>query len=272
MLGIQLNMSSAYHPQSDGQTERMNRILEEVLRHYINPSHTNWEILLPWAEFAINSAYQESIKTTPFKLNYGWQPSSPLDVALHPITKDAVAGHPGATFTVESWQQALTTATRILQSAQDRQKHFADSKRTPLTYAVGDYCLLSSKHLTIVTTGVPKLLPRYLGPFKVLQMVGTAAVKLELPSHWKVHNVFHVSLTKPWKGSPPTTPEPVEVEGYPEYTVETILSHDLRSKRKGQQVIYYLVKWEGFGSEHNSWEPEANLTSDGKFENTAITE
>ena len=272
LLGIQLNMSSAYHPQSDGQTERMNRILEEVLRHYINPSHTNWETLLPWAEFAINSAYQESIKTTPFKLNYGWQPSSPLDVALQPLTKDALAQHPEATFTVESWQTALTTATRILQAAKDRQKHFADSKRTPLTYAEGDYCLLSSKHLTIVTTGVPKLLPRYLGPFKVHKMVGSAAVKLELPSHWKVHNVFHVSLTKPWKGSPPTNPEPVEVEGYPEYTVETILSHDLRSKRKGRQVIYYLVKWEGFGSEHNSWEPEGNLTSDGKFENTAIPE
>ena len=266
MLGIQLNMSSAYHPQSDGQTERMNRILEEVLRHYINPSHTNWESLLPWAEFAINSAYQESIKSTPFKLNYGWQPSSPLDVTLQPI-KD----NPQATYTVESWQSALTQATRVLQSAQDRHKHFADLKRKPLTYAENDYCLLSSKHLTIVTTGVPKLLPRYLGPFKVLKMVGSAAVKLELPAHWKIHNGFHVSLTKPWKGSPPTDPEPVEVEGFPEFTVETILSHDLRTKRKGQQVIYYLVKWEGFGSEHNSWEPEDNLTSDGKFENSAIT-
>ena len=270
-LGIQLNMSSAYHPQTDGQTERMNRTLEEVLRHYINPSHTNWESLLPWAEFAINSAYQESIKTSPFKLNYGWQPSSPLDVALQPLIGDAPATHPSATYTVESWQSSITKATRILQATQDRQKHFADSKRTPLTYTTSDYCLLSSKHLTIVTTGVPKLLPRYLGPFKVLKMVGKAAVKLDLPAHWKIHNVFHVSLTKPWKGSPPTEPEPVQVEGFPEYTVETILSHDLRSKRKGQPVIYYLVKWEGFGSEHNSWEPEDNLTSDGKYENTAIS-
>jgi hypothetical protein len=62
-----------------------------------------------------------------------------------------------------------------------------------------------------------------------------------------------------------------EVEGFPEFTIESILSHDLRTKRKGQQVIYYLVKWEGFGSEHNSWEPEDNLTSYGKYENTAIT-
>jgi hypothetical protein len=271
-LGIQLNMSSAYHPQSDGQTERMNRILEEVLRHYINPSHTSWESLLPWAEFAINSAYQESIRTTPFKLNYGWQPSSPLDVTLQTIKPDVVAKHPQATYTVESWQAAIRQTATLLQAAQDRQKHFADQKRQPLTYAEDDFCLLSSKHLKIITTGVPKLLPRYLGPFKVLKMVGSAAVKLDLPTTWKTHNVFHVSLTKPWKGSPPTEPEPMEVEGFPEYVVETILSHDLRSKRKGQQVIYYLVKWEGFGKEHNSWEPEDNLTSDGKYENTKITE
>jgi hypothetical protein len=78
-------MSTAFHPQSDGQTERMNRILEEVLRHYINPSHTAWEDLLPWVEFAVNSAFQESIKTTPFVLNYGWHPSTPFELGLRAI-------------------------------------------------------------------------------------------------------------------------------------------------------------------------------------------
>ena len=266
-------MSTAYHPQTDGQTERMNRILEEVLRHYIDPSHTTWESLLPWAEFAINSAYQESIKTTPFMLCYGWQPTAPFELGLRAINAAAqLPSHPDAAASASAAQQRIAAARKCLQAAQDRQKHFADLHRAPLQLAVGQNVLLSSKNIHIATTGTPKLLPRYLGPFKITRLIGTAAVELDLPTGWKLHPVFHVSLLKLWDG--PLIPEPltVLVEGFPEYVVDTILSHRLQTRGRGRPVTMYLVKWQGFGEEHNTWEPESHLTADGKYDNSKLTE
>jgi hypothetical protein len=217
LLNIEVNMSTAYHPQTDGQTERMNRILEEVLRHYINPSHTSWESLLPWVEFAVNSAIQTSVKASPFLLNYGWQPTSPFEIGLrkiHALAKQPFL--PDAVQAVDSAKARIAEAKKCLQAAQDRQKHYADTKRQPITLHVGQLVLLSSKNIKIATTGTPKLLPRYLGPFKVIRLVGKAAVKLDIPTSWKIHPVFHVSLLKLWVG--PHTPEvmTVEVEGFPQ--------------------------------------------------------
>ena len=98
------------------------------------------------------------------------------------------------------------------------------------------------------------------------------AVKLELPPHWKIHPVFHVSLIKPYNGPASPEVETVDVEGYPEYEVETILSHRVQTRGRGRPTTMYLVKWKNFSDEHNTWEPEKNLTSDGKFENTMLTE
>lgn len=273
LLRIDVGMSSAFHPQSDGQTERVNRILEEVLRHYINPSHTTWEILLPWAEFAVNSAFQESIKTTPFLLNYGWQPSTPFELGLRAINAAApLPPHPDAATAAADAHSRIAEARRCLQAAQDRQKHYADARRAPITLEVGQLVLLSSKNIKIATTGTPKLLPRFLGPFKVVRLIGNAAVKLDIPPAWKLHDVFHVSLVKLWNG--PMVPEvhTVQVEGFAEYEVETILSHRLQTRGRGRPTTMYLVKWKGFGDEHNTWEPEKNLTADGLYTNSKITE
>jgi hypothetical protein len=132
--------------------------------------------------------------------------------------------------------------------------------------------MLSSKNIRIATTGTPKLLPRYLGPFKVTKVIGKAAVKLDIPASWKIHPVFHVSLLKLWNG--PHTPEvlTVEVEGFPEYVVESILSHRLQTRGRGRPVTMFLVKWKDFGPEHNTWEPEAHLTANGNYTNSKLTE
>ena len=273
LLNIECNMSTAYHPQTDGQTERMNRILEEVLRHYINPSHTSWESLLPWAEFAINSAVQTSVKASPFLLNYGWQPTSPFEAGLQQIHKHAKQPfHPEAELAVASAQKRIADARKCLQAAQDRQAHFANAHRKPITFTVGQYVLLSSKNIKIATTGTPKLLPRYLGPFKVIKLVGNAAVKLDIPTAWRIHPVFHYSLLKLWNGPHTAEPLTVEVEGFPEYVVETILSHKIQTRGRGRPTKMFLVKWHGFGPEHNTWEPESNLTADGKIENSKLKE
>jgi hypothetical protein len=229
-------------------------------------------------------------------VNYGWQPSTPFDVGLKGILAAPPAiqlpqpappstaltnreartaltlAHPDADSTVALWRDRISEARRCLQAAQDRQKHFADKHRAPLQLTVGQSVLLSSKNIRIATTGTPKLLPRFLGPFKVLKNVGPVAVKLDLPPHWKIHPVFHVSLIKPFNGPASPEVETVDVEGYPEYEVETILSHRVQTRGRGRPTTMYLVKWKNFTDEHNTWEPEKNLTSDGKFENTMLTE
>jgi hypothetical protein len=129
-----------------------------------------------------------------------------------------------------------------MQAAQDRYKHFADLKRRPITLTVGQLVLLSSTNIRITTIGTPKLLPRYLGPFKVIKLIGKAAIKLALPPSWKIHPVFHVSLIKVWKGADPPEVSTVEVEGLPEYQVDTILSHKVQSRGRGRSVTLFLVK------------------------------
>jgi Chromo (CHRromatin Organisation MOdifier) domain len=206
-------------------------------------------------------------------LCYGWQPTAPFELGLRAINAAAqLPPHPDAATSASAAQQRIAAAKNCLQAAQDRQKHFADLHRDPLQLAVGQNVLLSSKNIRIATTGTPTLLPRYLGPFKVKRLIGTAAVELDLPTGWKLHPVFHVSLLKLWDGPLIDEPFTVLVEGFPEYVVDTILSHRLQTRGRGRPVTMYLIKWHGFGDEHNTWEPEANLTSDGLYTNTKLTE
>ena len=128
------------------------------------------------------------------------------------------------------------------------------------SFSVGDEVLLSTKNISLKGLGVRKLLPKWVGPFKVSKQVGKVAYKLDLPSNMKIHPVFHVSLLKPYHPSGRTQPPPpaVWVDDEPEYEVEHILSH--RVVKRGRNRKYeYLIKWTGYGPEHNSWEPEVNL-------------
>ena len=154
----------------------------------------------------------------------------------------------------------MRNAKACLRAAQQRQKSYADSRRREDSFAVGASVLLSTKNLRLKAPGVRKLLPRFIGPFRVLRRIGEVAYKLELPSHLRLHDVFHVSLLKPYQASGTVQPPPpLEVsDGSLEYVVEQVLTH--RVRRRGQSSTReYLIKWEGYGPEHNSWEPERNL-------------
>lgn len=256
-LGTQVQMSTAYHPQSDGQTERMNAVLEDMLRHYINPSQDNWEELLPLAEFAINNAYHRGIQDTPFHLNYGKHPRTPYSVDRPAVTSHASDKSPAALAKAEYIREHLIKAKNSLVAAQQRYKAYADKRTQPMEFEIEQPVLLSSKNIRLKSPGTGKLLPKYIGPFKVLQKVGRQAYKLDLPEHFRMHDVFHVSLLEPYSDNGKYQPPPaaVMIEGEPEFEVDQILSTRQHNRRSRE----YLVQWTGYGSEYNTWEPEKNL-------------
>ena len=287
LLGIDQAMSTAYHPQTDGQTERVNGVLEDMLRHYVSPSQTDWHEHLSMVEFAYNNSFHESVKDTPFFLNYGFNPLSPLDLVLRPKgaakldaetaalpraerrrrarEKLAEARVPAAGRFTKAMQKHWQRAREALRNAQQRQKHYADKRRSEVSESIepGSMVLLRSKNLNL-KVGSSKFHPRWLGPYKVLEQINPVAFKLELPETMRVHNVFHSSLLRPYKhdGVTPLNPPAVEVDGVPEYEVERILRMKPptdKSNRSGEYL--YLVRWVGYDASHDSWEPESMLTN-----------
>ena len=237
LLGIKQRMSTAFHPQTDGQTERMNRSLEEMLRAFVSPSFLDWDLKLPCCEFAINNAFTESIRTTPFYLNYGRHPRSPTDFVFKPSTG------PSYTFATDM-QSALAKAQACLRIAQERQARHANKQRRAVEFKVGDYVYLDSKNIKL-PEGARKLGHRFIGPYKILKRVGPMSYELELPANPAIHDVFHVSLLRPHhrrngeQGAPPCLLPSGEIQ----YEVQEVLSHD----DDADNERWYEVRW-GDGS------------------------
>jgi hypothetical protein len=254
LLGIEQKLSTAYHPQTDGQTERLNSVLEQYLRCYTNYQQSNWVQLLPLAEIAYNSSYHTALKSTPMFAAYGYNP--PID-----ISTEMVATVPPTTAAfAEQLKENFDNIKAELELAKETTKTFADKSRRPLLLNVGDMVYLNRKNIKTTRPSL-KLDWKNLGPFEIIQKINDVAYKLKLPPAMsKLHPVFHVSLLHPMKESNLQNrlvepPPPVEIDDAIEFEVDDIL--DSRKKRNGD--IEYLVSWKGYSPADNTWEPAANL-------------
>lgn len=200
ILGVQQNMSTAFHPQTDGQTERVNRTLEEVLRSFVAGDHSDWDKCLPLAEFAINNSLQAATGTTPFLMDSGQAPLTPnMAVIAAQSPKDAAYPFIG------KWRETVRRVKSKLAEAQVRYKQLFDKHATDKEYTVGQRVLLSTKNLKSLlgksyqAERSFKLMPKHLGPFPILARIGKVAYRLDLSSAKilkDVHPVFHVSLLR----------------------------------------------------------------------------
>ncbi|KAD5507730.1 hypothetical protein E3N88_15433 [Mikania micrantha] len=192
-LGTQINMSTAYHPQTDGQTERTNQTLEDMLRSCVIDFGGSWDIHLPLVEFSYNNSYHTSIQCAPFEALYGRKCRSPI--CCSEVGESQIFG---PEFIQETTDKIALIQERI-KAARDRQKSYADNRRRPLEFQVGDRVMLKvSPWKGIFRFGKRgKLSPRFVGPFKILERIGPVAYRLELPLELSnIHDVFHVSNLK----------------------------------------------------------------------------
>jgi hypothetical protein len=263
-LGVELRLSTSFHPQTDGQTERANRTLETILRNFVNQRNNNWDEFLATTEIAINNAKQASTKFSPFYLNYGYHMNLPFLNHKHSGSMDSPTV-PAADEMFKSIRQATEQAMDNLMKAQETQSFYANQKRRDEQFKIGEQVYLSTENLPIVS-GVSKLNPKYIGPFKIIKIINSVTVKLHLPPTKNIVNSFHVSRLKKVNTSQLfpersfTQPEPIIVNNNDsslnEWEVEEIIGRRINHRR-----VEYLVRWKNCGVEENSWEPVSNLTN-----------
>ena len=262
-LGTKLHMSTAYHPQSDGQTERANRVLEEALRAYVSPLHDDWDNHLPVLEFANNSTISASSGKTPFELNYGETPRMPVDLIINDTNVASVEQ------LLVSMKSDIEQSKFNLRKAQLRQQRYANAGRRDVEFKVGDKVWLSTSNLNkSIKDQTDKLREKFTGPYNVVARVGNVAYRLELPEQLirrRIHPVFHVSQLKPFIVSeqftdrnPPRPPaDSVNEQGDELWEVDRVINKRVRGRN-----VQYLVLWKGYPDHEATWEPAGKLRAD----------
>ncbi len=252
-IGIKANPSTAYHPQTDGQTERVNQELEEYLRMYVNEKQNDWVDWLPIAQFCHNDRQHSATGFSPFMITTGRNP-------FKGIEGQAMANHSAAEY-IERFKETWKTTKENLEKAAKRMKQQHDKHVKPSRqYQPGDRVYLDASKIK-TTRASKKLDARFHGPFKVITAVGKLAYKLELPPSWTIHDTFHESKLKPayepkfpqQKEQRPRPP-PEIIDGEEEQEVEKV-----KDVKKVNDKKFFLVKWKGLPEEENTWEPEEHM-------------
>jgi hypothetical protein len=254
-LETKLLFSTAYHPQTNGQTERVNQLLEDMLRMHVMHQPKKWEDYLPLVEFAYNNGYQASLKISPFEVLYGRQCNTPVSWS-NPVNKISFAPD-----MLKETKQQVTQIKQNLKVAQNQQKSYADQKRTPREFQTGDhvYLIIKPRRSSLKMGACAKLAPQYCGPFEVLDRVGPVAYQLALPHTVKEHNVFHVSLLNKYvhDANHITDWSVIQVELEGEFLPEPQCILDRReTKLQNITIAQVKVQWKHFGPDEATWEME----------------
>ncbi|GJZ15562.1 putative reverse transcriptase domain-containing protein [Tanacetum coccineum] len=254
-MGTQLDMSTAYHPQTDGQSERTIQTLEDMLRACVIDFGNGWERHLPLIEFSYNNSYHASIKAAPFEALYGRKCRSPV------VGRGETLTHRPRNLIHETTEKIVQIKQRI-QAARDRQKSYADVRRKPLEFQVSDQVMLKVSHWKgVIRFGKwGNFNPRYIGPFKVLAKVGTIAYRLELPQQLsRVHTTFHVSNLKKCLSNEPLAVSLDEIHiddklRFIEEPVE-IMDHEVKQLKR-IRIPIIKVRWNSRRGPEFTWERE----------------
>jgi hypothetical protein len=266
-LGTKLNMSSANHPETDGQSEKANQVVEDMVRAYVSPYQDDWDDHLVSCEFAYNDSENASHRYTPFYLVHGRHPNVPLNMLMRPTAQpsnESVKAYMGRL------RAERESARAALKAAQDRQAKYANRHRREYTFEVGDKVWLAASHLRLPRAALAgrKLLPRFYGPYAIKRVISDVAYELELPAHFRIHPVIHISHLKasadgsrqfplrPEYVAPPP-PEIGDEDGEEYFHVEAFRNHRRHGSRR-----QFLVKWRGYPEDDNEWISETNLRKD----------
>jgi len=245
--------------------------MEDMLRAYVSFQNDWDEYLIP-AGFAYNNSVQASTGFTPFYLNHGRHPHTPLSLLMGDNSPSDKDNNPAANEFVGRFSENLARAKDALHRAQQRQQKYANQHRRDAKFSVGDEVLLSTKilNLHLPEGATPKLYPKYTGPLKVLEVISPVAYKLKLPPTMKCHNIFHISLLKPADFFSDEFPEriqhappPVRVENNQAYfSVDFIMGRKPRTAKCHAETKRYLIKWAGYPAWENTEELAQNIAED----------
>jgi hypothetical protein len=268
-LGITCHHSTAYHPQTDGQAENLNAVVERYLKVYVAHRPTEWDRLLPLAEFTYDAACHKSLRTCPFRADVGFVPRMPIDLLVPIPSADQM---PKVSLEADAFAEQMMSDLRMLRErlgeAQTRMILEADMSRRPHDFKVGDSVFLDTRLLLIgyvnhtksesASLNSRKFPQRFWGPFHITKAIGASAFRLNTPAHWKMPNVFNVSRRKRDRvdsggGHPPPPPLRTITDKHPEYEVEAILEH----RGTSAKTLQYKVKWLGYPEP--DWQPLGNL-------------
>ncbi|KAL4383496.1 hypothetical protein GQ457_15G026350 [Hibiscus cannabinus] len=252
LSGTQLQMSSAYHPQTDGQSEVVNRCLEQYLRSFVHQQPRKWSSFLSWAEFWYNTTYHSSIGMTPFQALYGrFPPTIPhYELGMSPV---------------HEVDQQLATRDELLRhlkanlcAANNRMQQLANSKRRDVEFKEGDWVFLKLhpyRQRTVFARAYHKLASRFYGPYLIEQKLGKVAYKLKLPEGSRIHPVFHVSLLKKKLGDTHSSNSELPLVTDGEIIMEPECILDSRWIKQGSRFVEEsLVQWKHLSSEDATWE------------------
>ena len=252
MLGIEMKLSTSYHPQTDGQMERINQELEQYLQFFIDHKQKNWPEWLLSAEFAINNKTHSTTKVSLFMANYRREMRMGVDLRRKGKMEKVIEF-------VEKMRKVQEEARAALARIQEEMKRQVDRGRKETEkWKVGEKVMLSMKDLVFKERPAKKLVDQYIGPCIIDEVVSTNMVKLQLPTSMRIHLVVNISQVVQYREQVGEQKKVelklVEVEGVKGWEVENILN-----KKKERGVMKYLVRWKGFMTENDSWEREKNL-------------